>query len=775
MRSAYLGALIVAWAVAISTQAREGNTTVIGRDDKTGESIVLQTGKKHPFVAWTPAEIATLKTQLSDTSPASAAVRDGWNRADQHGMLTAARNGQPLACARVWAVTGDRAMAETARKWLVEQVAAFEPKALLDLNPWSAYAFTTERVFAYDLTAESGAVSPEDGVRIQAHLRQILDTLRRHASYGAYQNHGTPIEAAIWATALCLEDADILRDRLDHFKKMTGASLWPGGYWYEGTAYGGMVMGDYRNMVQLARRSGIPLDTVYCQRRPFRPGWTVSPGYVQAAELFSCPQSLITPLKDVPTIGDGGAPGQTGFPDRSPGNTARPETGIFAFRQGSGFEPDDQYVLFLALARTGFHPHSDQGHIDIVRYGKWLTGDLESSSIPPRFRGGYTPLNFLLSSPRWGHNTVVVNGSWGTFDIDFPVTHYASGTNSQAKVNVADVTMTGFCEMPFATQRRRVLVTDEFIVLTDDVAANKAVTYPAREVFLRVADVRDWKGLVAKLAAQSQQNEPTPGKVVWPHLTDGLKDALRAAATEGREPTQDLCFRLLEELNKRVIDNPAVAHADTWWIEPIKHDERLSASGFAMQEVRQLNRHFLENAYPEEIANCASPEVPMDWFFHGVRNAKWTLEEKPGKPTDQVPLYVPQHGDPDHNLVWQERYDTAAPWRGRFLVDEKAQIGLRVWQLDVEGGQYGAAEFTPPRHSPYGLYEGERMPLICQRKRGTEAHFTVLLEPYKGDVRIASAQLVRNAPNDRQINVTFKDGRRQRVTIADGAYRVEDL
>jgi len=175
------------------------------------------------------------------------------------------------------------------------------------------------------------------------------------------------------------------------------------------------------------------------------------------------------------------------------GDVAFPEIGMFIFRQGTGLDPNDQYVLFHALPRTGYHPHADQGHISIARYGRWLTGDPESSACST----GYQKLRDAFSVARWAHNTVVVGGKWGKKEIGFPKVHYASATDPEAKVQVADVTISDFAEGIHATQRRRVLVTDQFIVVTDDLVAAEETTF---DWFFHGANNANW--LMANLSGE---------------------------------------------------------------------------------------------------------------------------------------------------------------------------------------------------------------------------------------------------------------------------------
>jgi len=665
----------------------------LGTDDRTGDEIGMRTGKPRPFVAWTKEEVAAFKEKIKGYK--GGYPRGGpeslWGH-PKGGMLVRAGKGDPVACGQVWQVAGDTNAAKTAAAYLLEKARTFDADAFLKLGCWGAPTDLEKSSLIYDLLAGGSILSPEEDVEVRGYLRAAYDTLKRLWSYNAIHNIGTHLEQGAWTAALCLEDGDMLRERLAQFKENVGKGLLPGGYWYEGTGYASMVQHNLLTILERAQRSGLKLAFLHCRRKPLSDEWADTPGYMQAGTFFEWYYHMPTPFWELPNIGDGEGP--CGFrsdgalrvrdlvpnrdfldrwsilglrvnkidphkwaalppwPDVEPldcvDDVAWPETGIFVFRTGTGLDTTDLYALLLALPRTGYHTHNDGGHIDIARYGRWLTGDIESSVDPPNFSGGYTTLREEFSCQRWAHNTVVVGGEGWKKHVDFPRVHYASALDPKAKTKVADVTIPDFNTRLRTSQRRRVLVTDEYVVVTDDVTA--APTNAASEVV----------------------------------------------------------------------------------------------------------------------------ETTFDWFFHGVTNAPWSIEKPPGGKTDFFPAYVPQHSKPDHDLVWHEAYQTGNPWRGTFMVDTNSQIGLRVWQLDVKGGAYCAGDFTPPRHAIPGIYTGgERIWMICQRKSGAEAHFTAVLEPFKGQPSIGSVRLCRNRPNDRLIVVNFGDGRQDTVTIGDGDYGVE--
>ncbi len=277
--------------------------------------------------------------------------------------------------------------------------------------------------------------------------------------------------------------------------------------------------------------------------------------------------------------------------------------------------------------------HSDQGHISIAKYGRWLTSEIESSGKS----AGYEELRSTFSAARWAHNTVVVGGQWGKSEIDFPKVNYQSTQPTNLKI--ADVSIFDFTVGPRATQRRRVLVTDNFITVVDDLISSERTTF--------------------------------------------------------------------------------------------------------------------------------------DWFFYGVNNAQWFFEKSFDKSIAQFITYIPQHSTPDQKLIWREAYVTDKPWQGVFVVDENENIGLKVWHLDVAGGKACAGSLVPPKHGDTGLYDADKMYLICQRKEGVEAHFVVVLDPFKGESNIESVTLEKNSPDKRMIKIVFKNNAVQLLSIGEGKYSLQ--
>jgi hypothetical protein len=655
----------------------EGGTVVLGKDDLTGKNVAVTVGKTHPFVAWTKEEVEAFDARLSMKGRIYDGARYSW-KSPTAGVLSRAAKGDPLACGKVWQVNRDPAMARKASEYLLEKAASFKEEEFLK-NEWKASAELQTSALAYDLVAESPVLTNLDRRKIRAYMKHALYLLKKLPSYGMVHNMGVGIDCAAWTAALCLEDVDMLSELFQRFKKIVGEGILPGGYWYEGVAYGNAVRTDMEAILERTARSGIDLAHLHCKRMPLSPKWSVENGYIQAGSIFEWPFHVVTPFMEVPNIADGDGPhmiyGHSVLsldkyvndrkfldmfyiwelkthkdldahvwgdfppdPDVPPlerlGDAIYPEAGIFALRQGTGLDPNDQYVLFLGLPRTGFHMHSDQGHIDIARYGRWLTGDVESSARPT----GYQSLRNDFSATRWAHNTVVVGGNWGKTEIDFPKMNYVSADPS-ARFKVVDVTFTDFTNGLLATDRRRVLVADDFIIVTDDLASSTKTTF--------------------------------------------------------------------------------------------------------------------------------------DWFFHGVNNAKWSFEKCANKKGDPFISYIPSHSVPDYDPVWDKAYETEEPWQGRFLVDRKEGIGLKIWQMDVKDGRAVSGHLTPPKHGDPGIYAGEKLYLVCQRKTGKEAHFTVVLEPFKGETKIKSVELTENSESRRTLRIFFKDKTTLDVMIDDRRYSVK--
>ncbi|MDP6354535.1 MAG: heparinase II/III family protein, partial [Planctomycetota bacterium] len=588
-----------------SRAAAEERKLVLGTDDLTGTEVTVVLGKKHPFVSWSSDEVLSFRKALEDSTPASRGTRYGWNHRT-NGPLVKAKQGDPIASGKLWLVNEDRSAAKRTCEYLLKKARAFNSKSFVELGCWKSPGELQKDAIAYDLVAGSGLFKTDEDAEVRSFLSASLRSLRKLSPYyGMHHNIGFWIDQGAWTAALCLQDEKALRELFDRFKEHIGRGLLPGGYWYEGTAYGNMVRGNLRAIIERAGRSGLNLATLNCRRIPLSKKWTVPDGFVRAGDIFEWQFRVVTPFGQIPNIGDGQAPRRfyghgaltlsryTRHPDflnryytrdltvnkitdphiwgyfppnpkvpalKRMGDVAWSDPGIFIFRQGSGLGRDDQYVLFLALPRSGYHPHSDQGHLSIARYGKWLTGDPESSARST----GYQKLRGAFSATRWAHNTIVVGGQWGKTEIGFSKVHYASPNDPDAKVQAADVTIEDFTKGTTATQRRRVLVTDDFIVVTDDVNA--------------------------------------------------------------------------------------------------------------------------------------ADETTFDWFFHGADNAPWSMDKALGPKSQPFLDYIPKHSEPDHNLTWSDSYETSEPWKGAFLVDEKEQISLRVWQLDAEDGQFCSGVMRAPKH-----------------------------------------------------------------------------
>lgn len=663
--------------IAFSSSGASGlESIVLGHDDLTRRAVVLRTGKSHPFVAWTKEEVDSFRSHLLRPEKIYDGTRYAWTSVTG-GTSVKAAQGDPMSCAKVWQVTGELKMARKAASYLLEKSASFEEKDFLK-NEWQAPAELQTSALIYDLIAEGEALAPAEKEKIRQYLRTALYSLKKLVSYGMIHNIGMAIDQGAWTAALSLEDEEMLKELLQRFKKTIGAGLLPGGYWYEGTAYGDMVRTNLKEILERADRSGIDLAHLHCKRKALSPNWQVPEGYLQAGEIFDWPFHVVTPFMEMPNIADGNGPRKVrGYsvltvgkyvkdrkfvdrlyiwdkginkdlnphvwgdfppdPDVAPlerlEDTINPDLGMFIFRHGTGLDPDDQYVLFLTLPRTGFHMHSDQGHVSIVRYGRWLTGDVESSAKST----GYQQLRDAFSATRWAHNAVVIGGQWGKREIDFPKVNYVSRGPS-APFKVADVTMNDVTNGPTTTHRRRLIVTDNFIVLADDLTSPESTTF--------------------------------------------------------------------------------------------------------------------------------------DWFFHGANNAAWSFDKREGGSVTPFISYIPPHSVPDQDLVWDGAYETRKPWSGTFLVDEKEGIGLKVWQMDVDRGLVSSGHLIPPKHGDPGLYEGERLYLVCQRKEGREGHFTAVIEPFRRETRIEGIQLLENTPDKRKLRITFKNKTSQIVSIGEGEYLV---
>lgn len=143
---------------------------------------------------------------------------------------------------------------------------------------------------------------------------------------------------------------------------------------------------------------------------------------------------------------------------------------------------------------------------------------------------------------------------------------------------------------------------------------------------LKRSSVRDWPTLAAKLEEQGRADAPSPGRQIWPRLSDRLKTELANSAVQSPgELSGELVDELVAELNA-AIANPALYDAAAWehvqagkeatgLLErmpggPAK-DGPAGKPGLTGEETARLNRLLIEAAYRSEFRKGESHETAV--------------------------------------------------------------------------------------------------------------------------------------------------------------------
>jgi len=637
----------------------------------SGVDLTLTLGQAHPYIVWTEQEIQQFRERLNDPATING-TRYYWNHPTNSPSIQC-QNGNMFACAQIWSVNEDFSAAQKAADHLLNQARNFDSTNFISLGYFTAPNQLKNDVFTYDLIESSGVFTSNENVEILDYFRQAQTALPSVAQFGVANNFGVYLEQAAWAAAFVLQDETALKDSFSRFKTFVGKTLYPHGYYNEGTGYRYAMSDLLASVFDMTSRSDLTLKSVNIKS-------LAANSYVKPGDFFDWEYYVISPFQGMTNIGDGGVPkfynynflkfakysnnpdllnayyawdltqrpqndphvwgdfppNPTITPTQSIEDAIWPDLGMFIMRSGTGLDPNDQYVSLYSLQRTGYHPHFDQGQINIAKYGTWLTTELESSATT----AGYQPLTNDISKPRWGHNTVVVGGVAAKTNIQSSTVNYSYNPNDKDALKVVDFTISNFNNSAptLVSQRRRAIVTDDYIVMTDNLTSETETTF--------------------------------------------------------------------------------------------------------------------------------------DWFFHGAKNAQWTLNDELGNEVSSYLNYIPAHSTPDENLVWNNGYQTNGVWSGQFSL---GNVGLKVWQLDTANGSYISGCMTPPKHYG-GLYVGDSLCLVNQRKIGKEAFFTSILEPYKNQSRIQKTFLRKNSGDERQIVVVFSDtDQSQLISISGTNYAISNF
>lgn len=131
---------------------------------------------------------------------------------------------------------------------------------------------------------------------------------------------------------------------------------------------------------------------------------------------------------------------------------------------------------------------------------------------------------------------------------------------------------------------------------------------------LKRSSVRDWPTLAAKIEEQSRADGPSPGRQIWPRLSDQLKKALADSALQSPgELSGELVDQVVDELN-RAIRDPALYDAVAWErVQVGKEAEGLleRGPGRTGEETARLNRLLIEAAYKSEFRKGESNETAL--------------------------------------------------------------------------------------------------------------------------------------------------------------------
>ena len=131
---------------------------------------------------------------------------------------------------------------------------------------------------------------------------------------------------------------------------------------------------------------------------------------------------------------------------------------------------------------------------------------------------------------------------------------------------------------------------------------------------LRRSTVRDWPTLAAKMEEQSRTDGPSPGRQIWPRISDPLKKALADSAVQSPgELSGELVDQFIDELN-RVIGDPALYDAAAWErVQVGKEAQGLleRGPGRTGDETARLNRLLIEAAFKSEFRKGESNETAL--------------------------------------------------------------------------------------------------------------------------------------------------------------------
>ncbi|MGE3998947.1 MAG: ABC transporter permease subunit [Planctomycetaceae bacterium] len=138
---------------------------------------------------------------------------------------------------------------------------------------------------------------------------------------------------------------------------------------------------------------------------------------------------------------------------------------------------------------------------------------------------------------------------------------------------------------------------------------------PGLATELQPEEIRDGRGLLAKLQADAGENEPSPGKHLWSLLSESDRERLQQAVDEGDDFRRGRRGRLRRGLNG-LLTRDDFYEAQSW--DGVKLDEELAAlaadESLAGDEQTARNRRLLAAAFPDMIRLESEKAMYLSYF-----------------------------------------------------------------------------------------------------------------------------------------------------------------
>ncbi|MEX2120149.1 MAG: ABC transporter permease [Pirellulales bacterium] len=130
-------------------------------------------------------------------------------------------------------------------------------------------------------------------------------------------------------------------------------------------------------------------------------------------------------------------------------------------------------------------------------------------------------------------------------------------------------------------------------------------------------DLIDAAGLIGKLKTQQAAQRPSPGKQVWSLLSDDLQSRMKTREEPGGGWPGQTVFQLSRELDAMLAERE-LYDASAWdGVELTPEAEQLLEKGAERlddQELKRLNRHLVQAAFPNEIAASSQTQTSLTYL-----------------------------------------------------------------------------------------------------------------------------------------------------------------